>query len=192
MGMWSSHFALQPLPASDIPVSSEDLGTKNSGGAFMRYGGLLGLQVFRDEVDHALLNPDRRHAVALPSNAVHPWNGAALARANENLLSAFSRQANLYALFTGTPGGNAHQLRYIGKTTRRLARQRLRNHLFLKHEDTGSKLAQVAEHCCSGTGSVQVAWVSVEPESLRNYLEEELIAAHPEADWNRENRAASA
>lgn len=27
------------------------------------------------------------------------------------------------------------------------------------------------------------------PESLRNYLEEELIKRHPEADWNRENRA---
>jgi hypothetical protein len=28
----------------------------------------------------------------------------------------------------------------------------------------------------------------VEPESLRNYLEEELILRHPEADWNRENK----
>jgi hypothetical protein len=156
----------------------------------MRYEGLSGLEVFRDEVDRALLNPNFRHAVALPSGAVDPWDGAALARANEALLSAFSRQANLYALFTGTPGDNSHQLRYIGKTTRKLARQRLRNHLFLKHEDTGSKLAQVAQHCRAGMGVVQVAWVAIEPESLRNYLEEELITAHPEADWNRENRTA--
>jgi hypothetical protein len=31
--------------------------------------------------------------------------------------------------------------------------------------------------------------VEVYPESIRNYLEEELIFLHPESSWNRENKA---
>jgi len=107
--------------------------------------------------------------------------------ANKSLLAKVSRSANLYAIFTAACGEKEHSLRYFGKTTRKLARQRIKNHLFRKSGTTGSKLAQVIEHACEG-GAVQIAWVEVWPESLRNYLEEELILRHPEADWNRENR----
>ena len=59
-----------------------------------------------------------------------------------------------------TPGGFAantqHSLRYFGKTTKKLARQRITNHLFRKNEKTGSKLAQVIVHACEG-GAVENA-----------------------------------
>ncbi|MCK2112230.1 hypothetical protein ACOQNQ_12770 [Pseudomonas juntendi] len=64
----------------------------------------------------------------------------------------------------------------------------LRTTYFERAKKTGSKLAQVLKHTCGG-GTIKIAWIEVHPESLRNYLEEELIKRHPEADWNRENRA---
>jgi hypothetical protein len=49
-------------------------------------------------------------------------------------------------------------------------------------------LAQLVAHACGG-GTVEIPWVEVHPESLRNYLEEEMIIRYPQADWNRENGA---
>jgi hypothetical protein len=76
------------------------------------------------------------------------------------------------------------------KTTRRLARQRLWNHLIKKDELTGATLDKVKVHVKSG-GSIKIAWVRVDRESLRNALEEELIHRQQQqrnADWNRNSR----
>jgi len=153
----------------------------------MRYEHISSLERYLSCVEMSLLSKDKRVAVSFPQAAISPWDGDALVQANQTLLTE-ARSANLYAIFTATCGAE-HSLRYLGKTTRRLARQRIINHLFRKDERTGSKLAQVVAHA-SGGGTVEIAWVEVDPESLRNYLEEELILRHPEADWNRENRAS--
>jgi len=156
----------------------------------MRYECISSLESYLAQVETALLSKDRRDAVNYPSTAISPWDGDKLIWANQTLLTNASRSANLYAIFTAAPGSKEHSLRYLGKTTKKLARQRITNHLFSKDERTGSKLAQVIAHVRMG-GSVEIAWVEVQPESLRNYLEEELILRHKEADWNRENRAIS-
>lgn len=154
----------------------------------MRYKNISSLEDYLSEVEEALLATEKRVAVSFPSTAVSPWDGDALARANQELLKKASGSTNLYAIFTAACGAKEHALRYLGKTTKKLARQRITNHLFRKDERTGSKLAQIMTHACGG-GTVEISWIEVEPESLRNYLEEELILRHPEADWNRENRA---
>ena len=154
----------------------------------MRYEQNSSLETFLFDVEALLLAPERRVGVDFPLAATSPWDGDALALANQKLLAQVSGSGNLYAIFTAACGETEHSLGYFGKTTRKLARQRITNHLFRKNEKTGSKLAQVIAHACDG-GAVQIAWVEVRPESLRNYLEEELILRHPEADWNRENRA---
>ena len=153
----------------------------------MRYEHISSLEAFLAEVEARLLAPEQRVAVSFPATATSPWNGDALALANKALLTKVSRSANLYAIFTSAGAAEDVSVRYFGKTTRKLARQRITNHLFRKNEKTGSKLAQVIAHASDG-GVVQISWVDVEPESLRNYLEEELILRHPEADWNRENK----
>jgi hypothetical protein len=153
----------------------------------MPYECISSLEEYLTQVEAILLSKGKRVAVNFPLASVSPWDGDMLAEANEALLAQVSRSANLYAIFTAACGVKGHSLRYLGKTTRKLARQRIRNHLFRKHEKTGSKLARVISHVCDG-GTVEIAWVSVWPESLRNYLEEELILRHPEADWNKENR----
>lgn len=155
----------------------------------MRYECISSLEPFLSQVEASLLSPGRRVAVSFPPTAVSPWDGDALALANQTLLTEVSGSANLYAIFTAALGEKDRSLRYFGKTTRKLARQRITNHLFRKNEKTGSKLAQVIAHACDG-GAVEISWVEVHPESLRNYLEEELILRHPEADWNRENRVS--
>lgn len=152
----------------------------------MRYEKLASLEEFLSQVESMLLSPDRRFPVSYPSSAISPWAGDALACANRSLLSKISGCANLYAIFTGACDDDELSLRYLGKTTRQLARQRITNHLFRKHDKTGSKLSNIIAHTCCG-GTVAIGWVGVSPESLRNYIEEELILRHPEADWNREN-----
>ena len=152
----------------------------------MRYEQISSLEEYLSQVEKRLLEPERRVSVSFPSTATTPWDGDALARANMSILKSIAGSANLYVIFTGAYGEAEHSLRYFGKTTKKLARQRIRSHLFRKSEKTGSKLAQVVAHACGG-GTVEIAWVEVHPESLRNYLEEELIIRHPEADWNREN-----
>jgi len=153
----------------------------------MRYEQISSLEAFLSQVEERLLAPEQRVSVSFAPSATSPWDGDALALANKSLLAKVLGSANLYAIFTAACGETKHSLRYFGKTTKKLARQRITNHLFQKNEKTGSKLAQVIAHACEG-GTVEIAWIEVHPESLRNYLEEELILRHAEADWNRENR----
>lgn len=144
------------------------------------------LDAFLTQINDYLVDDKNKKPVIFSSNNVSPWNSDALATENEMLLKNASKEANVYMLFTAKNNSATFELRYIGKTTQKLARQRLRNHLFKKHDDTGAKLEQIISHVTEG-GSVKVSWVKVEPESLRNWAEEELISSHPEADWNREN-----
>lgn len=153
----------------------------------MQYEQITSLEEFLSQVEVHLLEPEQRVRVLFPPTATTPWDGDALARANRSLLESVSGSANLYAIFTSEDDTSESALRYFGKTTKKLARQRVTNHLFRKHEKTGSKLANIMAHACGG-GTVEIAWIEVHPESLRNYLEEELILRHPGADWNRENR----
>ncbi|WP_312438487.1 hypothetical protein [Achromobacter sp.] len=153
----------------------------------MHFQSLSTLEDYLSEVEAVLLSKARRVTVTFPPSAVSPWDRDALELANKELLKRISNKANLYAIYTAQCGAEKHTLKYIGKTKKKYARERIKNHLFHKHEDTGAKLAEIMAHTCNG-GTVELAWIEVSPESLRNYLEEELIARHPEASWNRENQ----
>ncbi|MDN3660370.1 hypothetical protein [Vibrio agarivorans] len=65
-------------------------------------------------------------------------------------------------------------------------RQRIRNHLITKHEKTGSKLQNIKQ-AVSGGCQVSVSFISIEPESLRNTIEEELIKKYS-PEWNKVGR----
>lgn len=144
------------------------------------------LDNFLATINQYLTDVNNQINVVYSHKYVDSWDGDKLAAENETLLSDVSRKANVYMLFTAIKGSSDYKLRYIGKTTRKLARQRLRNHLFKKNDGTRAKLEKVKSHVKSG-GSVKISWVSIEPESLRNWAEEELISSHTGADWNREN-----
>lgn len=154
----------------------------------MKYDQILSLEAYRDAVEKELLQIGRRQHVTYPEMVTISWCAYQLTKLNEHVLKKASRNANLYAIFVSRCEGESYELLYIGKTTNRLARQRIRNHLIAKHDKTGSVLDKVKEVVKAG-GAISIAWVKIEPESLRNYLEEELIRRHPEAYWNRENQS---
>ena len=152
----------------------------------MEYEQLQSLEEFLKNVEAALLKEEARTPVKYSPHNITPWSAAQIDAENQSLLSSVSGAANVYAIFTAPKATDTFTLRYIGKTTLKLARQRIRNHLITKNEKTGAKLWKVISHVQAG-GAVKLSWVTVEPESLRNYIEEELINRHKEADWNREN-----
>lgn len=151
----------------------------------MRYREIESLEEFLDQVDQSLMADDRRVELSYPDSSQSPWNADDIGR-QRVILSELSGAANVYAIFTAKKNSERFSLRYIGKTTRKLARQRIRNHLIKKHERTGAKLKEVERHIKVG-GKLAISWVEIEPESLRNYIEEELIRRYPDANWNREN-----
>ena len=152
----------------------------------MKYERLKSLEEYLAKVEAALLQEDARSPFIYPQQSISPWNSKHLDAANKSLLDSVSGVANVYAIFTALRNSNVFTLRYIGKTKRKLARQRIRNHLIKKNAKTGAKLDNIAAIVQSG-GLVKISWIKIEPESLRNYIEEELIYRHKEADWNREN-----
>lgn len=152
----------------------------------MKYEHIETLEKYLSLVEAKLLQEEIRFFVDYPEESVSPWNTEQLEAANNTLFTEAAGSANIYAIFTAPKNSENFSLRYIGKTTRKLARQRLRNHLIKKHEKTGAKLKNIVQHVQAG-GRVKISWLKIEPESLRNYVEEELIKKHKEADWNREN-----
>jgi hypothetical protein len=144
------------------------------------------LDAFLTDIDSHLMDDKNKLPVQFTPKNVSPWNGEELASENEDLLANASKKANLYMLFTANKNDAQFKLRYIGKTTRKLARQRLRNHLFKKNDGTGAKLDKIMSHVIAG-GCVKISWITIEPETLRNWAEEELINSHTESDWNHGN-----
>lgn len=110
----------------------------------MEYKEIESLETFLIEVETSLMDEANRLLVTYPQKSVFPWNSKEL-DANKDLLAAVSGSANVYAIFTSTKGLGHFSLRYIGKTTKKLARQRIRNHLIKKSEGTGAKLQHVID-----------------------------------------------
>jgi hypothetical protein len=152
----------------------------------MKYQHIESLEDFLDQADQRLMAADHRIQLSYPNSSLSSWNAGEISLANDLILNELSGSANVYAIFTATSNSEQFALRYIGKTTKKLARQRIRNHLIKKHERTGAKLREVEQLIKAG-GRIAISWVGIEPESLRNYIEEELIRRYPNADWNREN-----
>jgi hypothetical protein len=138
---------------------------------------------FLKDCELELLKEEERRIVEYPKAHIDPWDSDKITNRNEQLLCEIGGKANVYAIFTSEQHEAVWRLRYIGQTKSKIARSRLRNHLIAKSEETGAKLAKIIDHVKAG-GSVKVSWISVTPESLRHYVEEELIKKHREADWN--------
>ena len=150
------------------------------------------VRAFLRRCEKQLLDPSSHRSIRYPLDFVgrRKWRSEELENKNEAFLKGAANKANVYAIFTKTKYGKKRSLRYIGQTVSTDAKARLRNHLFKKDERTGAKLRKVKEHVKAG-GQVLVSWISIEPESLRHYVEEELIARHREADWNTHRKKTS-
>jgi len=153
----------------------------------VKYKNNVELEEFLQECNTVLMSDERKKIVAYPNDSLDFWDSEKMKKANENLLSEISNTANVYAIFVSTDENN-YALKYIGQTNSKGARSRLTNHLFKKHEKTGAKLGKVMAEVNSGH-SIKISWISISPESLRHYVEEELIKIYRDKlEWNKRGK----
>ncbi len=154
-------------------------------GQFMKYSKHADLKSFLKECEKEILNDKNKIAVNYPDDVIKHWNSDRIKTINKQLLKNISRSANVYAIFISDKSASKYDLVYIGQTNSKGARTRLTNHLIKKHEKTGAKLNKVTEHIQAG-GKLKISWISIEPVSLRHYVEEELIKKHKDTlAWNK-------
>ena len=103
---------------------------------------------------------------------------------NQDLLSRLSGAGNLYAIFVGE--GGRWTAMYVGQRKRDKLGERIRQHLVKQSENTSSKLSQV--RCAVANGKkIGISYVLIEPECLRRFVEESIIATRTagELSWNK-------
>ena len=153
----------------------------------MDYKNVKGLESFLDDCEKELLSNKNRKEVLYKKKYIVPWDSVKLKNDNECLLKEITGNANVYAIFACDKGETKYSLRYLGQSKSKSSRTRLTNHLIKKNEKTGAKLSKVIDHVQAG-GSIKVSWISITPESLRHYVEEQLIEKHPECEWNKHGK----
>lgn len=146
----------------------------------MEYSKLDDLKVFLEECGKELLKPEIRTEIIYHETSASDWDREEftnkLIEENKGFLDKINNLANVYAIFTSPKDSSKDDapLKYIGQTKARLAKSRLTNHLFKKDEGTGASLEKIKKSVESNN-IVQVSFISITPESLRHYIEEELI-----------------
>ena len=99
-------------------------------------------------------------------------------------------KGNVYAIWTGESGNvESWSPRYVGQRKSGALGARIRAHLVNKGKKTGSQLKNVKESVSCGL-EIAVSFIMVEPETLRCYVEEEIINSERNAsaqrlDWNK-------
>ena len=111
------------------------------------------------------------------------WDADEISRMNEDLLRDLAGAGNVYAIFVGE--GEEWLARYVGQRKREKLGARLRQHLVKAHKRTGSKLEKVQAAVRDGK-RIGISYVLIEPEPLRHYVEESIIAGRMagELRWN--------
>lgn len=105
---------------------------------------------------------------------------------NLELLESATGKAIVYLIHAGPEHGMEPV--YLGQTTGRYARQRVRNHLFKKHKRTGAQLVNVREASQAGQ-YIGFSFVEVSPSYMRHAVEEILIDQHAlQLSWNKQGK----
>ena len=75
---------------------------------------------------------------------------------------------------------------YVGQRKSEKLRERMRQHLVKKHGKTGSQLRCVQRAVADGK-KIGLSYVLVQPEALRHYVEESILAARTDGElpWNK-------
>ncbi len=151
----------------------------------MTYSKIEDLELFLRKCENELLiNEKNRKKIDYPIDKINDWLSDDIKKSNKLLLEEIARETNVYAIFLANKNSDEYKAVYVGQTKSSGARTRLTNHLIKKHPKTGAKLDNVVEHIKNG-GSIKVAFISTKPESLRHYIEEELIKKYSKTlIWN--------
>lgn len=145
---------------------------------------------FASRCASALFSAPKHHFQYPPSCSPDCWPADEIKRLNGEFLQGLRHSANVYALFVrGNELGPEWTVRYVGQRKARELRERMTQHLVQKNQRTGSMLERVKASVHQGY-EIAVSLIAVEPESLRLFVEETIIATHKELlPWNTQGRA---
>ena len=143
------------------------------------------LAEFAETCAHALF-AEVPHKFTFPvgCNLQH-WPVGEIKTSNETFLKTLRHRANVYALSIRPSGENQKWSPvYVGERKSTGLRDRITQHLITKDHRTGSMLEAVKTAVAAGQ-EIGVSFIKVEPESLRLFVEETIIAKHKsDLPWN--------
>lgn len=152
----------------------------------LSYSGQAELDKFAEKCAKALLCQAPHKFIFPEGCTLQHWPVEEIKAANEEFLKSLRRGANLYSLFVRPAGAcGAWSTKYIGQRKSAGLRERITQHLINKHPRTGSMLEKVKTAVAAGQ-EVGVSLITVQPESLRLFVEETIIKNHRnELPWNK-------
>jgi hypothetical protein len=142
------------------------------------FTGPSGLEEFSETCASELLSAVQYQFTFPVDCSLQNWPIEDIKRANEELLKSLRHSGNIYALFVRQPTEDANwEAVYVGERKSIGLRDRITQHLINKDARTGSMLEAVKTAVASGS-SIGLSFIKVQPESLRLYVEETIIAKH--------------
>jgi hypothetical protein len=109
-------------------------------------------------------------------------------QSNEQILKSVSGKFGVYALFEKNKS-KVWDVKYIGHTNAKYARQRIRNHLIKKDVRTGAQLSSIQNSVLIGN-KIGISFLEIHPGYLRHVVEELLIHKYSERlAWNERGKA---
>ena len=126
------------------------------------------------------------HEFIFPNGcSLQHWPVEEIKTQNEAFLKSLRHRANVYALFVRSPVNNEKwRAVYVGERKSAGLRDRMTQHLIAKDHRTGSMLEAV-KTAVAAQQKIGVSFIKVQPESLRLFVEETIIAKHKdELPWN--------
>jgi hypothetical protein len=143
-----------------------------------------GLNEFAEHCAEALL-AGVQHEFAYPETcSLQNWPIAEIKAVNKDFLKSLRGRANVYALYVRRTNSKNWLPVYVGERKSAGLRERLTQHLICKHHQTGSVLEAVKTAIAAGE-SIGISLIKVQPESLRLFVEETIIAVHKkDLTWN--------
>ena len=126
------------------------------------------------------------HQFVFPEGcSLQHWPVEEIKTTNDEFLKTLRHRANVYALLVCSPDDNENwRAVYVGERKSAGLRERITQHLITKNHRTGSMLEAV-KTAVVAQQKIGVSFIKVQPESLRLFVEETIIAKRKdELPWN--------
>lgn len=147
--------------------------------------GPSGLAEFAESCAQALFAEVPQQFVFPAGCNLQHWPVGEIRSSNEAFLKTLRHRANVYVLSVRPLGENQNWSPvYVGERKSAGLRDRITQHLIKKNDRTGSMLEAVKTAVAAGQ-EIGVSFIKIEPESLRLFVEETIIAKHKtDLPWN--------
>jgi len=127
----------------------------------------------------------KTHLFAFPDDCFsEKWPVDQIKNLNKDFLEEVNGNANIYVISIRERGTKSWKKMYVGQRKSSYMRDRMREHLIKKDDQTRSMLERIKE-AVSNKKEVGISFIKVEPDSLRLFVEEMIIKANKKTlEWN--------